>query len=186
MKVVLRNIARRVGHPNGAWLTLLVALVVAAPSVGLLWFMNRAVQNERLAVRQKLVEAYRGHLALAQERLELHWRQIGATLDEQADHLTALELFARQVRAGVADAVICLDATGGVTYPGNALPPKYVADDDAWTEAQGSSGPIPAPRPPRSPAWPNKPPTPTGPRAPYRLRRAASFAPARRPRPSGC
>ena len=70
-------------------LMLVLVLVVLAPSVCLLWFMNQAVQNERLAVRQKLVDAYRGHLALAQERLDGHWRQLTSDLDTQAEKLPA-------------------------------------------------------------------------------------------------
>src|SRR5436190_5888957 len=98
--------ARRTTYnPRGYGLLLLLALVVLVPSVCLLWFMNQAVQNERLAVRQKLVEAYRGHLAVAQERVESYWRQTGSDLDVQAERLPASALFARLIRSGQADAV---------------------------------------------------------------------------------
>ena len=63
------------GRPSGSWLMLLLLLAVLVPSVCLLWFMNQAVQNERLAVRQKLVDAYRANLALMQNQLEAYWRQ---------------------------------------------------------------------------------------------------------------
>ena len=38
---------------------LLLAVAVILPTVCLLWFMTQAVKNERLAVRQKLVDHYR-------------------------------------------------------------------------------------------------------------------------------
>ena len=121
---------------------LLLLLAVLVPSVCLLWFMNQAVQNERVAVRQKLLEAYRGHLALLQERLENHLSQTSTNLDNVADTLSPAALFAKEVREGVADAVVCFDAAGNVIYPASAtmareanetLGPALAAE---WSEAQ--------------------------------------------------
>ena len=61
---------RSVGRGDSTRLTLLLLLVVLAPSICLLWFMNQAVQNERLALRQKLGDALRARLAVAQQQLE--------------------------------------------------------------------------------------------------------------------
>jgi len=115
---------------------LLLLLAVLVPSVCLLWFINQAVQNERLAVHQKLVDAYRINLALVHDQLEPYWRQGAAALDAEADHLLPPALFARQVRAGLADAVICLDPAGNVAYPGPNPTPKPEAPGAPWTEAE--------------------------------------------------
>ena len=40
------------------WVILLLAIAVILPTVCLLWFMTQAVRNERLAVRQKLIDIY--------------------------------------------------------------------------------------------------------------------------------
>ena len=40
------------------WVILLLAIAVILPTVCLLWFMTQAVKNERLAVRQKLIDVY--------------------------------------------------------------------------------------------------------------------------------
>ncbi len=40
------------------WVILLLAIAVILPTVCLLWFMTQAVRNERLAVRQKLIDVY--------------------------------------------------------------------------------------------------------------------------------
>ncbi|MBL7215119.1 MAG: HAMP domain-containing histidine kinase [Phycisphaerae bacterium] len=40
----------------------MLAAAVILPTVCLLWFMNQAVKNERLAVRQKLIDAYKQQL----------------------------------------------------------------------------------------------------------------------------
>src|SRR5258708_25598377 len=82
---------------NGLGLVLLLLLVVMVPSVCLLWFMNQAVQNERLAVRQKLLDAYRDHLALAQERLAAFWRETSTDLDTRVATLPAPALFQYQL-----------------------------------------------------------------------------------------
>ena len=47
-------------RPGGQlrWVILLLGIAVILPTVCLLWFMGQAVKNERLAVRQKLVNSY--------------------------------------------------------------------------------------------------------------------------------
>ena len=42
---------------RGYGLMLVALLVILVPSICLVWLMNRALQNERVAVNQKLVEA---------------------------------------------------------------------------------------------------------------------------------
>ncbi|MCE5341730.1 MAG: HAMP domain-containing histidine kinase [Planctomycetaceae bacterium] len=40
------------------WVILLLAIAVILPTACLLWFMTQAVRNERLAIRQKLIDSY--------------------------------------------------------------------------------------------------------------------------------
>jgi signal transduction histidine kinase len=47
-------------HTHLYWVILLLVAAVVVPTVCLLWFMNQAVRNERLAVRQKLIDMYSG------------------------------------------------------------------------------------------------------------------------------
>ena len=136
MKPFLRTFSARAGRPNAVWLALVLLLVVLGPSVCLLWFVNEAVQNERLAVRQKLSEAYRGHLSLAQTRLEAHWQKWAKDLEAQAQSLSALQIFAREVLSGNADAVVCYDASGELVYPNSPTPPATAQADPAWAEAE--------------------------------------------------
>jgi signal transduction histidine kinase len=44
------------------WVILLLAVAVILPTVGLLWFISQVVNNERLAVRQKLTTIYKEQL----------------------------------------------------------------------------------------------------------------------------
>ena len=85
MKKLLRSLSPGAGRGHSLGLALVLLVLVLVPSACLLWFMNQAVRNERLAVRQRLIEAYRGHLVLAQERLAAYWRQTAGELDTQAE-----------------------------------------------------------------------------------------------------
>jgi signal transduction histidine kinase len=102
---------------RGYGLVTMLLVAVLVPSACLVWFMSRAVQNERLAVRQKLLEAYRGNVALVQERLENHLRQSSADLELGLEQTPAPLLFAKQVESGAADAVIVLTPQGTPVYP---------------------------------------------------------------------
>lgn len=54
--------AGKLGQDQGSnqmrWVILLLCFAVILPTVCLLWFMAQAVKNERLAVRQKLIDVY--------------------------------------------------------------------------------------------------------------------------------
>jgi signal transduction histidine kinase len=115
MRTLLRQLSLMTSRPNSWWLTFMLLLAVLVPSVCLFWFMNQAVQNEKLAARQELMEAYRGNLSLAQSRLG-GWRA-QLMRDAETNHLPAPEFFAATVRAGMADAVICYDSGSRVVYP---------------------------------------------------------------------
>jgi signal transduction histidine kinase len=136
VKTISSKLTIGTGRPSGSWLMLLLVLAAIVPSVCLLWFMNQAVHNERLAVRQKLADAYRANLSLVQQQLEAVWRQTASALDAEAGQLSAPALFAKQVRAGLADAVICFDSAGRVVYPGPALAPRLDAPSTAWAQAE--------------------------------------------------
>jgi len=127
LKTIFGKISISASRSNGKWLTLMVCLVVLAPTVFLLWLMNQAAQNERLAVRQRLMEVYRGHLVLAEERLTAHWRQLDNEVSLLIDTVPASSLFHRQVLANSADSIICYDTNGNPAYPANITSISYAA-----------------------------------------------------------
>ena len=55
------------------WVVLLLAIAVILPTVCLLWFMSRAVGNERLAVKQKLTDVYGQRLETLSKRIDDLW-----------------------------------------------------------------------------------------------------------------
>ncbi len=94
---------------------LLVSLLTAAGCV--IWFMREAMQNERLAIRQRLADAYLGHLHLAAERIDSECARRLAALDAAA---LGPETFARSVREAWVESLVCFDASGKVLYPSEA------------------------------------------------------------------
>src|SRR5688572_13686575 len=123
-------VQQRLRSGDKTWLVLaLLVAIVIVPTACLLWFLNKAVQNERLAVRQRLAAVYRSQLTNAQEKLEAYWQQRTVELDAMAQHTPAPALFAKLVLGGKANAVICFDADGTASYPAlPALPPQSPAD----------------------------------------------------------
>jgi two-component system, OmpR family, phosphate regulon sensor histidine kinase PhoR len=110
-----RLFPRRVGQDVRAWPMLVLLVLVVAVAVGcVLWFMREAMQNERMAVRQTLAEAYRSQLALVQARVLEQWNQ---RLGQLGYGRPAAIQFERCVRNGLADSVICLDEQGRPAYP---------------------------------------------------------------------
>ena len=66
-----------------SWSVLLILLVVVLlPTACVLWFMGQAVRNERLAVHQKLKEAYSSLLHTAQGQLETYWNSKVAAIGD--------------------------------------------------------------------------------------------------------
>jgi len=107
---------RRVGQDVRAWPMLALLVIVVVVAIGcVLWFMREAMQNERMAVRQTLAEAYRSQLALVQGQVAQEWSVRMNRLDDSEP--VATEQFAQCVRRRLADSVICLDEQGRPAYP---------------------------------------------------------------------
>jgi len=96
---------------------LLLLLAVAVPAACLLWFMNEAANNERLAVRQKLAELYGARLVELQDTLDAYWERKLHALTQRYVGEGDGQRFARLVEAGVAHSVIVYDPSGSVSYP---------------------------------------------------------------------
>jgi signal transduction histidine kinase len=106
------------------WVILLLAVAVILPTVCLLWFMNSAVKNERLAVRQRLVSSYAESLEKLKEFNEDIWLKLtdipARTLSEGApDFLTAIVRTQNYGKGDYdhGDAVVVYDANGAMLYP---------------------------------------------------------------------
>ncbi len=125
----------RTGHDTRSWPVLLLLLVVVlVPTVGGLWFMTQAMRNERLAVRQKLSDAYQAQLLGLQHELQAYWQDRSNELDMQDPSLPGSRVFAERVRAGLADGIVVYDTSGRPEYP---APPQA---PDSGLELSSGSG----------------------------------------------
>jgi signal transduction histidine kinase len=114
------------GQDLRAWPMLALLLAVVMVGIGcVLWFMNEAMRNEGVAARERLTDAYRGHLALVQRQAEERWQTWRTQLDAT---IPAAEHFDRLARSGIVDSAICFAPDGEMTYPQNSV---SVPDSDA-------------------------------------------------------
>ncbi len=74
------------------WVILLLAAAVILPTVCLLWFMTQAVKNERLAVRQKLIDVYTAKADLFISRLDEKQSQLEQQI-EQVEQQSTFSFF---------------------------------------------------------------------------------------------
>jgi len=126
-----------VGSSQLRWVILLLVIAVVLPTIGLLWFINQAVKNERLAVRQKLVAAY-------QDKLEAATQKTADTWSKHLEFLNSIEADAHPCKTFVSlvidnkyNGLIVYDAKGPLIYPtmfNDSSSAKEMAEvfDQAW------------------------------------------------------
>ncbi len=125
---------------GGSWFApaVLLVLIVAAPTATVLWLLREATSNERLAVRQRLLEAYHAHLHSARDQIQRDWRQQRFAITEILNAKPAPQAFAEIVRSGWVDSVVILGRESSPGYPGDAssaelAPPEQ---DPVWLAAE--------------------------------------------------
>jgi len=105
--------AAGIGRSRGLWpVLLLLTAAVLVPTACLLWFMNAAVRNERLAVQQGLTNAYQLQLEQGERAAEEHWRRRAEELSAGAWGPEAPQSFARLVTEDLCDSVVLYDEAG--------------------------------------------------------------------------
>jgi signal transduction histidine kinase len=134
----MRRLLRGTGHDSTWWPVLLLLLIVLVPSAGVVWMMRAAMENERLAVRQRLADAYHTQLEIAQRRVDAAWQQKLERLDAIANKYPPSRAFAECVREGIADSVVIINGSGQVLYPAAtaAIVARDEPTDAAWSRAQ--------------------------------------------------
>ena len=125
------------GHGSGLWPVLLALLVVLVPTACVLWFLNEAVQNQRLAMRQKLTDAYRGQLSQVRDRLEAYWQETAKKLDAEAASYPARKTLVTRFECALdVDSLVCYGPSGDLLYPAPAnVPAERAGEDRVFAEA---------------------------------------------------
>jgi len=105
------------GRDGGSWPVLLLLLAVLVPSGGVIWMMRQAMENEQLAVRQRLTDLYQVQLESARQQVLERWQKRLAKIHAKVAGELASERFAKLVTVGLVDSVIVWSSDGAVQYP---------------------------------------------------------------------
>src|SRR5688572_27319110 len=100
--------------------------------------MNAAMENERLAARQKLADSYRAQLSSIQTQLERHWEIKLDELEKLARATPPAAAFVRCVQSGFSDSVLIADEQGDIAYPNSPSPVAAGEAGPKWAEANHS------------------------------------------------
>jgi signal transduction histidine kinase len=124
------------GYGQFRWVVLLLTVAVILPTVCLLWFMGQAVKNERLVIRQKLVNSYKNRLEETARDVNEDWSRACREFDRQQD-ATIYDQFIAATDLNRYDAVLIYDESGRRLYPllsGDIQSPSRVSEpfSDAW------------------------------------------------------
>jgi signal transduction histidine kinase len=136
LRKLIRNIIARAGQDSDVWPVALLSVAVLVPALCLVWFMDAAMRNERLAARQKLADVYRAQLSSTQARLDRLWRENAVELQKLSHISPAPAAFAKCVESGLVDSVVLFDERGNVTYPNTPMAEAGPEELDArWQNA---------------------------------------------------
>ena len=100
-------------------LLLLILAAVLVPTACVLWLMNAAMSNERLAVRERLVQFYQARLNEASRHVDDYWESKRDAFNLRPGESPG-EAFARLAATGEADSFTILDEHGRLAYPNAA------------------------------------------------------------------
>jgi signal transduction histidine kinase len=132
------NRAANTGHSQRLWpVFALLAAVVALPTAGVLWFMNEAMRNEQLAVRQRLMDLYRSQLLSAAGQIQESWANKLSGIQRIKSRKSTPEAFFSIVNEGYADSVLFY-TRGSLVYPESAALSRISAEPATpqWLEAR--------------------------------------------------
>ena len=120
---------------------LLLAAAVVLPTVCLLWFMGLAMKNERLAVRQKLIDFYSNKADDISSNFDKSFQNIIAKNNKSIDHLRDnpglfLNYHPQSDRIkGDADRIVIIDTNGSSIYPFKEKPTEPVFErKEKWLD----------------------------------------------------
>jgi len=104
------------GYDQFRWVVLLLLVAVILPTVCLLWFMNEAIDNEHLVIRQKLITFYQGQLDETMRNVDTDWAQRCRRF-EQDEPMHLYQEFVLAVGQDGCDGLLIYEDSGRRLYP---------------------------------------------------------------------
>lgn len=119
--------------PRPVLFTLLLGILL--PTACVLWFMTQAMNNEQLAIQQKLLNLYRGQLKILTQDFKNQWQSDISHIEDIATHTDASTLFAEVVRKKLASAVLVYGKDNELRYPVLARTSYQPTSTVKWAQA---------------------------------------------------
>lgn len=118
----IRNLLKTHNRNNSdqlRWVILLLSVAVILPTVCLLWFMTQAVKNERLAVRQKIIDVCNDEIATFKADVNRNFAAAKSSDLKRIESLidnSDIWLWINAIK-GDADGLVIYDANNKLVYP---------------------------------------------------------------------
>lgn len=133
------------GRANELWPVLLLLLVVVVPTIGVLWFVGVAVENQQLATTQRLTNAYRTTMVSVRSKITADWDALEQRLESaNSPNLAPSDRFQIVLRDAPVVSAVCFDEDGVVEYPVSDAPASTpIPNDQRWlaaTSAENEKG----------------------------------------------
>ncbi len=127
----------RAGQANELWPVFLLLVVVAVPTIGVLWFVGKAMENQHLATQQRLMEAYRRDLEEVQQQIDADWTELLEAGDRLIDEVAIAEgqALVRTLESGMSEAIVVYAESGDVLFPNLTKASGSFDFGPHWSEA---------------------------------------------------
>jgi signal transduction histidine kinase len=119
--------------PRPVLFTLLLGILL--PTACVLWFMTQAMNNEQLAIQQKLLDLYREQLKVLTQDFKNQWQSDISHIEDMASHTDASALFAEVARRKLASAVLVYGKDNELRYPALAKTSYQPTSTPKWARA---------------------------------------------------
>jgi signal transduction histidine kinase len=119
-------------------MVIMVVLAAIVPAGCVLWFLGAAMENQQLAVRQRLSDVYRSQFDARKNSLRSFWKGVDQKL-EQAQKLDDVgEIYKLLITSEICSAIVVYDESGEVLYPTplRPSPPGDRAEGGLWDKAR--------------------------------------------------
>jgi len=101
-------------------MVVIVLLAALVPAGCVLWFLNAAMENQHLAVRQRLTDVYRSQFDARKDGLSAFWEDVDRKLIEADKSGDGGRIYELLVTGEACSAVVVRDESGKVLYPRQA------------------------------------------------------------------
>ena len=124
------------GQTQEFWLVLLLLVVVAVPTLGVLWFASIAMENQQLATRQRLADVYRSQLQGIQKKIEADWQSHSADIDAILNTGPHPASFFDLVSNDLVDSAVFVGSNNEIEYPDiERIEVAFEPTDPRWGQA---------------------------------------------------